>query len=419
MGCTCATKAGPVELMVQDKSFLVEPCDAPKTAFHKHYRLQAKLGKGSFASVYCAKKVGDKEGEKEKSVAVKVIDMRGQDREHSDHIKSQTMKEMCLMQRVNNCCNVVKLQETFFEDGLAFAVMEKCDLSLIRCLEWMPTVTEHTIAKIVKQMLEALQSIHQVGVVHRDIKPDNFLCMRDGSVLLCDFGLSEVLRSGQKGMRGVNGTAPFMSPEMLKGQLYSDKTDVWSLGVIAYVMLRASFPYKPKVRTGSAMKATILAGNPEPSFKDDDLAESLPKHTPEASLFLCWMLKRDPSNRPTAEQALRNSKWITLMSSEPIPNAVSFRPTIWMGKATGAYDRAQNKMHEQTDLDLFLHKAQEIHHRRSENFHELEKKCRKKSPSPSMTNSTNSDISSRSGFSSATSRKSRASSGFMKSGIEI
>jgi len=199
---------------------------------------------------------------------------------------------------------------------------------------------------------------------------------------------------------------------MLRNVLYTHKTDVWSLGVIAYIMLRAQLPYKPKVRTAAAMKEAILAGKPEPSFKDGDLPEGLPKHSAEASLFLCSLLKRDPSQRPHAGQALQ-SKWIMKVASTPSPNVVSFRPTILMGKSVGAYDRAQNKAHQQTELDAYLHEAQKAQ-RRTEKVY-VEHKRSKECPSPSLTTSTNSGCSSRACSSSASSRHSRPSIAFTQS----
>jgi len=413
MGVTNGTGRGPVEVLVKDTRITLDgPIQDRKTAFHRHYHLIKKLGTGSFASVYAAKASGDEGGVKESAVAVKVIDIQGRDNKHTEYLKSQTMKELDLMKLVRGSSHVVRLHEAFFEDGLVYAVMDKCDLSLICFLEWMPTVTERTLAAMMKQMLEALQSIHRAGVIHRDIKPDNWLCMRDATVKLCDFGLSEVLHRGQKGVRGVNGTAPFMSPEMLRNVLYTHKTDVWSLGVIAYIMLRAQFPYKPKVRTAAAMKEAILAGKPEPSFKDGDLPEGLAKHSAEASLFLCSLLKRDPSRRPHAGQALQ-SKWIMKVASTPSPNAGSFRPTILMGKSIGAFDRAQNKVHQQTELDAYLHEAQKAHHRTKKVF--VEHNRSKESTSPSLTNSTNSGCSSRACSSPASSIHSRPSTAFSKS----
>lgn len=165
------------------------------------------------------------------------------------------------------------------------------------------------------------------------------------------------------------------------------------------------------------MKAAIMTGKPEPSFKDEDLPTGLPKHSAEASLFLCLLLDRDPSQRPNAEQALQN-KWFLQLASAPSPDAASFRPTILKSLSTGAYDRTLKKVQEQTDLDVYLHQEQELH-QRTEKVDGEYKRYPKKSPSLSLTNSTSSDVSSRSGFSSATSRQSGRGKGFMKSGTEL
>merc|ERR1740121_2799409 len=137
-------------------------------------------------------------------------------------------------------------------------------------LEQVAKVTEPVLARVYSDMLRALASIHEQGIVHCDVKPDNFLfsgTLHDGIVKLCDFGLSAVVSSQRKEMMGVKGTAPFMPPEMLQGGGFDTKADVWSFGVTAYVLLLGHFPYQPAVATASAMKRAIRFGMPGPSFK--------------------------------------------------------------------------------------------------------------------------------------------------------
>merc|ERR1719158_1096216 len=120
-------------------------------------------------------------------------------------------------------------------------------MSLLQGLEAQQLYDEFTVKGVLLGMLRALEAIHSVHVVHRDIKPDNFLCSGGlHTIKLCDFGLAEsVAASGhQVVMRDIYGTAPFMSPEMLSCNGYDISTDMWSFAVIAYVMMLGSFPYQ-------------------------------------------------------------------------------------------------------------------------------------------------------------------------------
>merc|ERR1719296_155521 len=109
--------------------------------------------------------------------------------------------------------------------------MERCELTLWAALDDMPTVSYQALARPFRGMLAGIAAVHSAGVVHRDIKPDNFICTARGrTVKLCDFGLAGLLCEDVVGLTGIYGTAPFLSPEMLKKLAYGTKTDVWSLG---------------------------------------------------------------------------------------------------------------------------------------------------------------------------------------------
>merc|ERR1719428_1666918 len=99
---------------------------------------------------------------------------------------------------------------------------------------------------LVQQMFLAVSEVHALKMLHRDVKPDNFLVGPGATVKLCDFGFARRFPSGPACVRGVFGTAPFMSPEMIMGLEYGAPTDVWSLGVVLYVLLCGEFPYMPE-----------------------------------------------------------------------------------------------------------------------------------------------------------------------------
>lgn len=98
-------------------------------------------------------------------------------------------------------------------------------------------------------MLMAVEHIHEKGVIHRDIKLENFLISYENAgyvVKLCDFGLSKEITIGVPGggkAKGKAGTYITMAPEMMMGQLYDSKIDCWALGVILYEMLTSNLPF--------------------------------------------------------------------------------------------------------------------------------------------------------------------------------
>ncbi|CAK0881251.1 unnamed protein product [Prorocentrum cordatum] len=306
----------------------VAPHLPPWQPFHERYVLLGKLGKGAFASVYLTRPAtGPPDGP---HCVVKVIQLQAQPR--PGHLAAQASearppgplinaklkraaeKEASFLKHVGGLEHCVSAFDFAIEGTLAYIVMERCDLTLLRLLEQLPSLREASLARIFSEMCQALASIHGLGIVHRDIKPDNFLCVGEASTIkLCDFGLAEgESRGSDQGLTGVYGTAPFMSPEMLSGTGYDSKTDLWSLGVIMYVICLGQFPYIPAKTSASAMKAAILVGVPAPSFRPKtslDLSNGSPISECLKDLIR-ELLERDCAARATADHALRH-EWFS------------------------------------------------------------------------------------------------------------
>ena len=90
-----------------------------------------------------------------------------------------------------------------------------------------------------KKLLLACHHMHAQGIIHRDIKPSNIMVSKSGDLKLIDFGLSTYMQDGPK---SVAGTAYFMAPEITKGD-YDAKADIWSLGVLMYMLLSGEWPF--------------------------------------------------------------------------------------------------------------------------------------------------------------------------------
>jgi serine/threonine protein kinase len=321
-----------------------------------------KLGRGAFARVYEAREANEVPGGlPAKPLAAKVTDLRRRGKDgHADNevdsrLKRALQKEVLVLKKLGSQRYTVDFVEFFIEDTMSYIVMERCDQTLLQALERRPDLTERSLAPIVRMMLMALHAVHSLDVVHRDIKPDNFLCQEE-TVKLCDFGMSDIIARGAMDCQGIHGTPPFMSPEMLLGAGYGTPTDVWGIGVVVYVLLFGLFPYMPAESSPKAMKAAIVAGVPEPSYQDQT---SNSKASSDARQFVRALLNRDPMQRLDAGQALA-CQWI-ISEASTCDRSSSLRLALYSAKRIGAFD-TRNLVDDRTSMDHQLRSLQERHH---------------------------------------------------------
>ncbi|KAL7513374.1 hypothetical protein ACHAXN_010425 [Cyclotella atomus] len=158
-------------------------------------------------------------------------------------------------------------------------------------------------ARIIKSILEAVAYLHANEIVHRDIKPENILFEsndEDSAIKLIDFGLSRRHQRGQALMTNPVGTAYYMSPELLKGK-YDKSCDVWSVGVVAYILVCGYPPFNGD--TDPEIFEAIKKGSFSfPSKGWSDVSD-------ECKDFIKCLLRKDPRKRFTAEEALMHP-WV-------------------------------------------------------------------------------------------------------------
>jgi len=164
-------------------------------------------------------------------------------------------------------------------------------------------LSEQKTSGIIKSLLESINYLHENDIVHRDIKPENILfeSEQEDTIKLIDFGLSRRHKKGEASMSNPVGTAYYMSPELLKGN-YDKSCDIWSIGVVAYILLCGYPPFNGD--NDNVIFESIKRGHfefPNQAWSNkSDLAKD----------FIKCLLRRDPNKRLTAKEALRHP-WIT------------------------------------------------------------------------------------------------------------
>lgn len=202
----------------------------------KRYELQHTLGKGKFAVVKLARHMLTEE-----QVAIKVIDKNKLDSISKQHL----YKEVTCMKLLRHP-NVIRLYEAIDTTNYLFLIMELGDAGdLYDYIMKFEKGIEEAKAKIFfGQMVNALAYCHCRHVVHRDLKPENMvICSESESIKLTDFGFSNIFEDG-KTLQTSCGSLAYSAPEILLGEEYdASAVDVWSLGVILYMLVCGEAPF--------------------------------------------------------------------------------------------------------------------------------------------------------------------------------
>lgn len=301
----CASSSVPA----QSTTLLVGALE--NTTFFAKYQLGVKLGKGGFAQVREAKRTID-----DSIWAVKIMDLRVRGhngtREFSERYKRHALEEASAWKAAGHHPNIVHLNDAYVEQGACFFVTELCDRSLFQFLSsgaGFEELNEGALGSVLRQVVQGCAHLHGLGVVHRDLKPDNLISSK-GVVKICDFGLAARLPASGQGLSGIVGTAPYKAPEMLNSERYETSVDVWSVGVIAYVLFYGTFPYYPAVlgRNNSREMQKAIREGPAPAFlPSSKLQDQAPTVSGVAKNFVETMLNRDSKARVTAAALLQDA----------------------------------------------------------------------------------------------------------------
>jgi len=265
---------------------------AQTVSIEQYYTLNERLGSGSFSEVFKGKKLSSGVTVAVKCIIKKKISAREKEALHI---------EMAVMKLVKHP-NIICLYEIFESIDYIYLVMPLYTTDMYNRLKKKGIYKEDEAKIILWRLLHAVEYLHAVGIVHRDLKPENILMKRDDDdtdFVIADFGLSK-FASPHEVMNLPCGTITYVAPEVLRLRGYGKSVDVWSAGVIAFVILRGRLPFESRQKKVIVHK--IL--NEEPMMSTDD-----PKWmqvSPQGRELVKQLLTKRPDKRPSIKEALKH-----------------------------------------------------------------------------------------------------------------
>ncbi|EOA20403.1 hypothetical protein CARUB_v10000714mg [Capsella rubella] len=284
----------------------------PFEDIRKVYSLGKELGQGYFATTYMCTEISTGNTYACKSILKSNL--------ISQIYEEDVKREIQIMQHLSGQPNIVEIKGAYEDRQCVHLVMELCaGGELFDRIIAKGHYSERAAAGIMKSIMNVVQICHSMGVVHRDLKPENFLLSskEENAVLkVTDFGLSEFIEEG-KVYRDIVGSPFYIAPEVLR-RSYGKEVDIWSAGVILYILLSGVPPFWAENDKGISIE--IMKG--ETNFK----RQPWPSISESAKDLVRKMLTNDPKRRITAAQVLEHP-WIKgeEASDKPIDSTVLSR----------------------------------------------------------------------------------------------
>lgn len=285
--------------------------------FHSLFELSEEIGVGSTSKCYkCYKKSSSSYNSPNNNslFACKIIDKRQVELKFSG-ILDQFNIEISVLKSLNHP-NIIKLIDSFETKDRIYMVMEHMEGGeLFDYVVKKGTLSEEEASVIVRQIISAVDHMHNLNIIHRDLKPENLLLTfpksSDGStssnfpqIKLIDFGLAKILNEEEFNVASsFLGTKGYLAPEMLQRHQYDKSIDMWALGVIVFVLLCGCLPFDDNnniINEEDAKKMFILKF---PKWVNNNLSVS-------AKDLLYKLLEINPRKRITASEALAHP-WVS------------------------------------------------------------------------------------------------------------
>lgn len=260
-----------------------EPELQPGTVLAHRYEILSRLGTGGMGSVY---KAQDKE--LDGLVALKVI---RPEMARNATIVDRFKQEIRLSHKVTHR-NVVRMYDLSEDAGMRFITMELvAGRDLRSILEERGKLPPDESVDVLEQLCVALQATHTVGILHRDLKPQNIMREDNGRIVLMDFGLARAMDStgGLTQTGALMGTLDYMSPEQALGKKLDQRSDIFTFGLIGYELLTGAMPFRAESAIASLLNRTQQRATPV-----TDLDKTIPARLSD---IIAKCLDKDPENR--------------------------------------------------------------------------------------------------------------------------
>ena len=262
--------------------------------FGEKFKIGKEIGRGKFSTVYVCKDT--KEG---LDFAVKVVSKTGLNDTEFALLRS----EIAVLKQIDhpNAVALDSVYETKFDIKIVMELVAGGEM--FNHIVGRPRLCEDEARRVVNPIAKALRYLHSIGIVHRDIKPENILCNKDFTVVkLADFGLSKLVSPNEL-LYHPCGTPLYVAPEVLEQTGYSTPADMWSVGVIMFLVLRGRLPYDFQSRDEAISTIT----NTSLDFNDRVWC----KTTKRCRDVVSCLLQQDPASRLSAERLLAQP-WCSL-----------------------------------------------------------------------------------------------------------
>jgi len=269
-------------------------------ALTSKYEVGEELGRGAFSVV----KAGTNRKTRDR-VAIKIIDRHDVGKDYEKNLRM----EMDILRRVDHP-NIIALLEMIEAGNKLYFVMELVTGGELfdRIVE-KGSYSEEDAKTLVRKIVSAIEYLHKQNIAHRDLKPENLLVKSiedDTEVKIADFGLSKIIDK-DKMMQTACGTPGYVAPEVLNAEGYDKEVDMWSVGVITYILL-CGFPPFYSESVPEVFEQIMKAEYDYPEEYWDEISA-------EAKDFIDHLLVVDVAKRLTAEQALSHP-WLRQSSKK-------------------------------------------------------------------------------------------------------
>jgi calcium-dependent protein kinase len=274
------------------------------------YQVIREIGQGGNSTVHLVRSVTTNHQYACKVISKHLDPAHFSEKKISSHSKS-VEKEIRIMKTLENEQNIIGLQDVTEDDQNYYIIMENCqggDISTYMD-KYRNEIDEHTIRDIIKNCLKTIATCHTYGIIHNDIKPQNFLLEREddiSTIKLIDFGISTMIQDVDNNAC-FESTPWYSSPESLQSK-QCKKSDVWQCGVMTHLLLTGSFPFNDRQNPfkPSIYKIWRSVLNDNVNFDKEYWKDK----SVLAKDFVSKLLDKEVSSRPTVHEALTHP-WMT------------------------------------------------------------------------------------------------------------